>query len=365
MIDRRGALAGLLAAGLVSVARAAPLKASRAVYDRALVVDTLSFDRASFDPAPLIAAGMTALVLDLFAFPRTYETATAELKAWAQVFAAPSSRFVPIRRAADFAVAKRSGRLGILLNSQDSNILGLPYYALSDGNLQALKSLYDLGLRMLQLTYTDANGLGSGYAEPGEGGPITRLGEAVVHDMNALGMVIDTSHCGERTTLDAITRSTKPVVISHAGCRAVYDNPRNKTDALIRRLADKGGYFGVFNATLWMTDQATSSVETIVDHIDHVVKVGGIDLVGFGSDQIAPGDPRPQADKVETMRQAVLRNRGWPDTGPTKHTTASDLDTPTRCQVLADALSRRGYKDAAVEKILGANFIRVFGEICG
>lgn len=365
MIDRRSALAGLLASGLVSVARAAPLKASRGVYDRALVVDTLSFDHAGFDPAPLIAAGMTALVLDLMAFPRTYETATAELKAWAQVFADPSSRFVPIRRASDFAVAKQSGRLGILLNSQDSNILGLPYFALSDGNLQALKSLYDLGLRMLQLTYTDANGLGSGYAEPREGGPITRLGEAVVHDMNALGMVIDTSHCGERTTLDAIARSTKPIVISHAGCRALYDNPRNKSDALIRRLADKGGYFGVFNATLWMTDRATSSVETIVDHIDHVVKVGGIDLAGFGSDQIAPGDPRPQAEKVETMRQAVLHNRGWPDTGPTKYTTASDLDTPKRCQVLADALGRRGYKDAAIEKILGANFIRVFGEICG
>lgn len=335
-----------------------------ALYRDAIVVDSLSFDRAGFDPAPLIAAGISAMVIDLFAFPRSYETAERELLAWGKVFAEPGSRFLPVRRAADFALAKASGRLGVVLNSQDANILGLPAFALSDGNLKALRHFSDLGLKMLQLTYTDANGLGSGYAEHNDGG-LSRLGEAVVEDMNALGMIIDTSHCNERTTRDAIARSTKPIVISHAGCRALFENPRNKSDALIRRLGETGGYFGVYNATLWMTKAPTASVETIVDHIEHVVKIGGIDLVGFGSDQIAPGDPRPQAEKALTMRQAVLRNRGWPDTGPDKHTTASDLDGPDRCRVLAEALVRRGYKPREVDKILGGNFVRVFEAICG
>lgn len=362
MIDRRGLLAAL-----TTVAAAGPtaLFAAEPAAPSGFVVDSLSFDRAGFDARPLIAAGVTALVLDLFRFPRTRETAFAELEAWSKAFQAPNTLFHPVLKAADFVDARRLGRLGIILDSQDPNILGPASYSLSNENLATLGALHAKGLRVLQLTYTDTNGVGSGYPEPRDGG-LTRFGRVLVEEMNRLGVLIDASHTGERTTREAIALSKRPIAITHAGCRALYDNPRNKTDALIRQLGDAGGYFGVFNATLWMTRRPTSSVEDVVDHIDHVVKVGGIDLVGFGSDQLALGDPQPQAVKAGNMGGYLKTIRGWPDEGPTRgHTTASELDHPDRCRVLAEALARRRYRASDIDKILGGNFVRVFAAACG
>jgi membrane dipeptidase len=179
-------------------------------------------------------------------------------------------------------------------------------------------------------------------------------------------MLIDTSHGSEKTTLDAIALSSRPMAVTHAGCYSLFPDKRNKSDRVIRALADKGGYMGIYNMTMWMTSARTSSVETIVDHIDHAVKVGGIDLVGFGSDHEVSGDPRPQPEKVRSMQEFVDRNKGWPGGEPMNgHVTASDMDGPDRMQVLADALARRHYSDAAIEKILGGNFVRVFGAACG
>jgi len=184
--------------------------------------------------------------------------------------------------------------------------------------------------------------------------------------LEALGMVIDTSHCGDRTTLEAIRLSTKPVAVTHAGCRALYPTPRNKTDEVIRALAEKGGYFGVFNMSNWLTARDRSTVDDVVDHIDHVVKVGGIGLAGFGSDHGVLGDPTPQQEKVEGLQGYNERNAGLPGAEPLHgHVTVSELDGPTRLAVLASALARRGYKDDAVEKVLGGNFARVFGAVCG
>jgi membrane dipeptidase len=371
-IDRRMFVRSGLIATVLTSRRGATLAAFATqgekptdVYSRAIVVDTMSFDKSTFDPHPLLDAGVTALVLDLFNFPRDTEHAIAELDNWGKAFSSDGSLFCPIRTAADFAQAKEQKKLGIVLASHDANILGPPNYSISNINLETLQILYQKKLRVLQLTYTDANGLGSGYAEPHDAG-LTRLGRAVVQEMNRLGMLIDVSHCGEKTTLDAISDSKHPIAITHAGCFAVYRHPRNKSDAIIRKLAEHGGYLGVYNSTLWMTDSSAPTVQDIVNHIDHVVKVGGIDLVGFGSDQLALGDPRPQGEKVAGMQQFVSRTKGWPGTGPSHgQTTASDLDHPDRCRVLADALARRGYPSRNIEKILGGNFVRTFGVACG
>jgi membrane dipeptidase len=184
--------------------------------------------------------------------------------------------------------------------------------------------------------------------------------------MNALGMLIDLSHCGDRTTLEAIRLSTKPCAVTHAGCRALYPTLRNKTDEAIRALAEKGGYFGVFNMSNWLTDRNKSSVDDVVDHIDHVVKLGGIDLAGFGSDHPVLGDDTPQEEKVRGLQGYVERNPGLPGAEPLHgHVTVTELDSPKRMEVLAGALARRGYKDGDIEKVLGGNFARVFGSVCG
>ena len=346
-----------------------PVKAATpkvaAIYRRAIVIDTLSMEAPTFDPHSALDAGLTGVVLDLMGFPRTQETAVAELTKWSAAFASPDSPFRCILKGSDFQDAKQLGKFAIVLNSQDASILGTPSYSNSPANIEALRMLHDKGLRLLQLTYTNNNGLGTGYSDTYDGG-LSRLGRAVVTEMNRLGMLIDTSHCSEKTTLEAIRLSSRPIAVTHSGCYSLYADLRNKSDRVIRALANKGGYMGIYNMTLWMTTKPTSSVETIVDHIDHAVKVGGIDLVGFGSDHSVMGDGLSQAERLKQMSYFFETNKGWPGgEAPNGHATASDMEGADRLLVLAEALDRRGYSDAAIEKVLGGNFVRVFGAACG
>jgi membrane dipeptidase len=362
---QRGAAFAAFAGSVVT----APAKSARpdavSIYRRSIVVDTLSMEAPSFDPRLALDAGLTGVVLDLMGFPRTTETAVAELTKWNAAFASPDSPFRCVVSASDFHEAKQLGKFAIVLNSQDASILGTPSYSNSPTNIEALRMLHDKGLRILQLTYTNNNGLGTGYSDAYDGG-LSRLGRAVVTEMNRLGMLIDTSHCSEKTTLEAIRLSSRPVAVTHSGCYSLYADLRNKSDKVIRALADKGGYMGIYNMTLWMTTKPTSSVETIVDHIDHAVKVGGIDLVGFGSDHPVMGDGLSQAERLKQMSYFFETNKGWPGgETPHGHATATDMDGADRLLVLAEALDRRGYSDAVIEKVLGGNFVRVFGAACG
>jgi membrane dipeptidase len=333
-------------------------------YERAIVLDTLMPSAPDFDVQVALRAGLTGGVLDL-SYPRTTPHAFEAIAQWDAAFADPASRFLRVRKAGDFALAKAAGKFAVVLESQDASILGTPMPANTDENITTLRKFYEVGLRVLQLTYTTNNGLGSGYSERVDAG-LFRLGELVAKEMNALGMLIDLSHCSEATTLQAIALSSRPCAVTHAGCLALFDDRRNKSDEVIRALAEKGGYLGIYNMTLWMTGRTTSSVDDIVDHIDHAVRVGGIDLVGFGSDHEPLGDQRPQAEKVARMQDFAARNTGFPGGKPISgQVTASDLDGPDRLHVLAQALSRRGYGSAQIEGILGANFVRTFGSVCG
>lgn len=184
--------------------------------------------------------------------------------------------------------------------------------------------------------------------------------------MNELGMLIDLSHCSDQTTLQAIRLAKRPTAVTHAGCRALYPTLRNKPDDIIRELARHGGVMGVFNMTLWLTDKDTASIETVLDHVDHVVQVGGIDSVAFGSDGPVLGTVDSPEDELAAMQAYARKNLGLPGAERIpKHVTVRELDSPRRLALLADGLARRGYKEDAIEKFLGANFKRVFQGACG
>src|SRR5262249_16270920 len=136
--------------------------------------------------------------------------------------------------------AKEHGKLGIILACQDASIQDASTASVNDYNIQNLDRFYNLGLRVLQITHNERNGLGDSFREKTNAG-LSRLGEKVVDAMNRFGMLIDVSHCGDRTTMDAIRLSKKPCAITHAGCRALCPTLRNKTDEQIRALAQKGG----------------------------------------------------------------------------------------------------------------------------
>jgi membrane dipeptidase len=203
--------------------------------------------------------------------------------------------------------------------------------------------------------------LGDSFQERADAG-LSRLGAAVVDDMNRLGMLVDLSHCGDRTTREAVARSAAPCLVSHAGCRAVFPSARNKADADIRALADKGGLFSVYAMSLWLTARATPTVGDVLAHILHALDVAGEDHVGFGSDGGLAGTD--VAGELAGMQQYAARNPGVPGTESIPgHVRVPALAGPDRMERLATALSRKGVPARVADKLLGGNFVRLFGEV--
>jgi membrane dipeptidase len=185
-----------------------------------------------------------------------------------------------------------------------------------------------------------------------------------VEHMNQQGVLVDLSHCGHRTTLDGIQASKRPVAITHAGCAAVADLPRNKTDEELRQLAQKGGVIGIYFMPFLRT-QGQPTAADLIRHLEHAVDVCGEDHVGLGTDGGVPGiELTPEF--IQHHREDVQNRRRLGISAPGEvedvYTFLPDLNTPRRFETLAGLLLQRGHSEARVEKILGGNFARLFRE---
>jgi membrane dipeptidase len=142
---------------------------------------------------------------------------------------------------------------------------------------------------------------------------------------------------------------------------------RNRTDEQMRALADKGGVVGIFNISEWLTRAETATLDAMLDNIQHVVQVAGIDHVGFGSDHAMEALDNTKIEERLRYSQATASEeiaRGFSETVP-QHVVIPELNTPMRMLVLADGLEKRGYTDSQIEKLLGGNFLRVLREVVG
>ena len=360
-LSRRGFLKGTALASLVPVVGKLHSADIADVYRAAPVIDALTIDSPDFDVEEALDAGLKAAVVDLAIYPRSQAAARDALKGWEKAFQ-DSNRLHLVLDGQGLREAFDGGRFGIILACQDASILGPSSASVNDANLDALEGFFKQGLRVLQLTHNERNAVGDAYREKSDAG-LSRLGEKVVAEMNRLGMLIDLSHCGDRTTEQAIELSDRPCAITHAGCRALYKTKRNKPDNLIRKVAEKGGFFGVFNMSVWLTNKPTADVNTVVDHIDHAVKLAGVEHVGFGSDGPVGSSSIDPRQRVEGFRSYVKRNFGLPGAERyPDHVIVEELNSPERLLVLARALERRGYRSGEIEKIIGGNFQRVFAE---
>lgn len=243
----------------------------------------------------------------------------------------------PIASTADLAVAPKTGRIGVIVGFQDSD----HFRTAADVAL-----FHRLGQRVSQLTYNSHNRLGSGCYEPVDRG-LTRFGAEIVAAMNAAGMAVDLAHCGERTARDAIAASRRPVLVTHANCKALVPRqPRNKSDGTIRRLAARGGVIGITAVRAFAGKSATPTMSDLLDHFDHVAKIAGPEHVGLGSDVDVPAlDPA-------TGKQHPFYAIGG-------------LVPEVRVFQIADGLLTRGWKSGDVALVLGGNFARVLAEIWG
>jgi membrane dipeptidase len=255
-----------------------------------------------------------------------------------------ADHFKRIATVADLDAVTASGKVGVLFGVQDSEHFRKP---------DDVKLFWNLGQRVSQLTYNAQNLIGCGSTERKDCG-ITDFGAAIVAKMNEVGMVVDVSHCGEQTTLDAFELSKKPVAITHSNCRKLVDHPRLKTDAAIRRMAKGGGVMGITGVRMFVRDKEPTTIEHIADHIEHVVKLVGIEHVGIGTDSdLYSYDVKP-AEFLKKLRGNYKASYAFRD-----KIDVDGFDHPKKIYDLTEALIRRKYSDDNIVAILGGNFRRL------
>jgi membrane dipeptidase len=310
-----------------------------------------SFTRDEFEMYR--TSGIRALALGHGA--SSYDGAMRWFADWNGFLAAYDEYLLRIDDTSDFERARRSNRLGVMLTFQNSDHLR---------TVDDVDTFFGLGQRVSQLTYNFQNRLGSGFLETNDGG-LTVFGASVVERMNKVGMAVDVSHCADRTTMDGIAASKKPVIFTHATARGLLPGHlRCKTDEAIRAMAKTGGVMGIAFIRFMVRLEEPVTVEHAIDHFDYVKKLVGVEHVGLGSDMDVVGNPNPMnAPVAETPQSQPNFERYKPHTGPDGKITIKGLDHPKRVFDVAEGLVRRKWSDAEIRAALGSNWTRVLGQI--
>jgi membrane dipeptidase len=370
---RRDVLAygAAFAAGSVA-AHAAGATFSEADFRRAVVIDGLgNVDDPSGDPnstamspggvAALKASGLTAAhwtVNQPGNEPGGWEATIANIAFLDQAVADNPEVFLKAVSAKDIRRAKAEGRTAFLYGVQDSSMVGT--------QLDRLAQLKGLGVRIVQLTYNLRNLSGDGALEPANAG-LSKLGRATIARIEKERLLVDFSHGGQRTVAEGRAATTRPPIISHTGCRALNDNPRNAGDAEMKACADRGGVVGIY----WMPFLAANSKPTSADlvrHMDHARNVCGEDHVGIGTDGVLNKtviDEKGRAAQKKFYEDRAAKGIAAPGEGPDIFNIIPDWDDNRRFWRLADGLARAGWSTAQIEKALGGNLLRLYGETFG
>lgn len=278
--------------------------------------------------------------------PDAYADTLGWFAAW-QGFAGRNAHvFSLVGKAEDLDRAKREGKCAVIMGVQNSEHFR---------KVEDVKAFYEIGQRCSQLTYNSQNLLGSGSTERVDGG-VTDFGAAIIEAMNKVGMLVDVSHCGDRTTLDAIAISPKPIAITHSNCRALVNHPRVKTDEAIKALGAKGGVMGITGVRMFVSEKEPTTIANVVDHIDHAVKLIGVDHVGIGSDADLNGYDDMPADQYKMLKAGYKSSYAFRDKIDT-----DGFDHPMKTYDLVEELIRRKYSNENITAILGGNFRRLLG----
>lgn len=308
----------------------------------------------------LARSGMTA-VFDNFMDGTCCVTSQMGWK-WSDVIADVGTRLsdiahqdylVKVERLADITGAHATGRMGLVVATEAATMI--------ENEVDRLDILYGFGVRQMGIAYSEANTLGSGLKERGDGG-LTYFGERAVRRMNKLGIAIDVSHSGDRTSLDTIRHSTKPIFITHAGARTVWPTNRMKPDEVIRACAERGGVIGIEAAphTTLSPAHPRHSIESVMDHFTYCVDLVGIDHVAFGPDTLF-GDHVGLHDAF-AAHLSIAEAHGHVDHPRVPY--VDGLENPAECYWnITSWLVGRGYSDDEIVQVLGGNIMRVLAEV--
>lgn len=287
-----------------------------------------------------------------------FESSVADIGKWDELVRANPDHLLKVFTVGDILKAKTEGKTGLIYGFQNAAQIG--------AKPERVDIFGDLGVRIIQLTYNPRNVLGDGSMAPENKG-LTPLGHEIVERLNARRIMVDLSHSGQQTCLDAARTSTRPISINHTGCRAVADLPRNKTDEELRLVASKGGFVGVYFMPFLKLD-GHPHAEDVVAHIEHALNVCGEDHVGIGTDGNITGIDDLEFYKAHLAQEIEERRKtGIGATGERADTYpfVVDLRGVDQFYKLADMLAARGHSTARIEKILGGNFLAFGREIWG
>ncbi|HEV2864893.1 MAG TPA: membrane dipeptidase [Allosphingosinicella sp.] len=287
-----------------------------------------------------------------------FEQTVREIARWNARLRSRPADLLPVLTAADILRARAERRIGIIYGFQNAAMMG--------EDASRAQVFADLGVRVVQLTYNPANQLGDGSMAPQNRG-LTPFGREVVEALNAARVMVDLSHSGERTCLEAARVSRAPISINHTGCRALTDLPRNKTDEELRLVASRGGFVGIYFMP-FLSPDSVATADDVVAHIHHAVNVCGEDHVGIGTDGGTTGIDDMAAYR-RRIRQEIADRRaaGIGATGENPDTLpfVEQLSGPHQFHRLIALLERRGYTARLIEKIMGLNFLGYAREVWG
>jgi membrane dipeptidase len=341
-----------------------------AIYENSIIIDGLGFPGGlSKDESALLsklevddihASGLTATHLTIGAVGsmpplEAFERIVRDFARWESEIDTHPETLARVRRVSDIGDAKRSGTTGLIYGLQD----GVSF----EDDLDRLSALQQIGIRIIQPTYNRRNLLGDGCMEPGDAG-LSRTGFKAIERMNELGILIDLSHCGRRTAADAISASRRPVSFTHTGTYTLAEHPRHRTDEEMKAVAKTGGVTGIFIMP-YLAKGKQPTAKDLVRHLEQAINVAGEDHVSLGTDgTISPVTLTPEY--IENFRQMTRKRAEMGIAAPfeteTGYLFANDLNTPRRFETLTELMLARGHSETRVEKILGANLLRLFGD---
>jgi membrane dipeptidase len=368
-MDRRELL---LSSGALALRAAMPARAdgenispaAKALYERALVLDAnlgppetdaFPFPQAALDMVR--SSGVNVVKTSLGGTDAKFEDTVAEIAFFQRAIEQYPDIFLQVRVASDFARCKRDKLFGIIFSFESSDMF--------EGKVERIELFRDLGVRVMQLSYNKTSPWASGVlADPPTG--LTDLGRKAVAEMNKQGVAIDISHANEATSKDVLGLSKPPVLITHAGCKAVHEHPRNKSDAILKAVADKGGVVGIYDLPYLTASPKQPALADYMAHMTHALSVCGEDHVGIGSDSaLSPFDLSPAGMEAFHKETARRQQTGVAAPEEDRPMYVIGMNTPRRSEVIADALLKRGYPERVAEKVLGRNFADALARIWG
>lgn len=329
---------------------------AKRVHDEAIFIDAVS-PLANSNPELLnwwIEGGTTAVAPTVGGSDASGPT-VANLGRWNRIIE-NDPRLRLITKGSDFESVKREGKLGILYHFQGTTPL--------EDNLDLLSVYKRLGVGMIQLAYNVKNPIGDGCEERTDSG-LSYFGVAAIQRMNEERIIVDCSHTGYQTTMEAIELSSAPVVFSHANSKVIKPSPRTIVDDQIKAVAATGGLVGIVGFPAFVADAKIPSLDDFIDHIEHVVNLVGINHVGLGIDYFHGQVDVASEDEANKSYDALIKSGAWRPEAypPPPYHYPEGIETPRTFPNLTARLLERGHSEDDVKKIVGGNWVRVFKDV--